>query len=131
VFFFGCNMDPSGTKEFIPGPVVDRCFSRHAKDYAELSATPDGFESFVDAVSLMQRTEPNYTVLDLAGIQVPVTIVHAEHDEFITPDHAAYLARSVPGADLVVLPDVSHFAPLQRPEQFNHAMLAFVDKVLA
>ena len=32
VFFFGCNMDPSGTKEFAPTPVIDRCFSRHAKD---------------------------------------------------------------------------------------------------
>jgi pimeloyl-ACP methyl ester carboxylesterase len=26
---------------------------------------------------------------------------------------------------------VSHFAPLQRPEQFNHAILAFLDKRLS
>src|ERR1700761_375395 len=47
VFFFGCNMDPSGTKPFVPTPVIERCFSRHAKDYAQLSATPDDFEAFV------------------------------------------------------------------------------------
>ncbi|TIT69516.1 MAG: alpha/beta hydrolase, partial [Mesorhizobium sp.] len=41
VFFFGCNMDPSGTKDFEASPVIERCFSRHKKDYAELSATPD------------------------------------------------------------------------------------------
>src|SRR4029078_6208470 len=24
VFFFGCNMDPSGTKEFVPTPSIER-----------------------------------------------------------------------------------------------------------
>ena len=33
-----------------------RCFGRHVKDYARLSATPDQFEAFADAVGLMQRT---------------------------------------------------------------------------
>ena len=61
VFFFGCNMDPSGTKEFVPTPIIDRCFGRHAKDYAQLSATPDDFDAFVGAVSEMMRTQPNYS----------------------------------------------------------------------
>jgi hypothetical protein len=34
-------------------------------------------------------------------------------------------------AELINLHDVSHFAPLQRPEQFNSAMLAFLGKALA
>jgi pimeloyl-ACP methyl ester carboxylesterase len=41
VFFFGCNMDPSGVKEIEASPVLDRCFHRHAEDYARLSTTPD------------------------------------------------------------------------------------------
>lgn len=130
VFFFACNMDPSGGKEFVPTPVVDRCFARHTREYAELSATPDQFGALVEAVGLMQRTQPNYSAADLAGIRVPVTIVQGEHDEFIKLDHAEYLARSIPRAELVVLPDVSHFAPLQRPESFNDVMLGFVAKVL-
>ena len=130
VFFFACNMDPSGVKAFEPAPILDRCFSRHAKDYAELSATPDRFKAFVEAVSLMQRTQPNYSTRDLAEINVPVAIVQGEYEEFIKRDHAEYLARSIPNADLIVLNGVSHFAPLQRPEQFNAVMLAFVDKVL-
>ncbi|QCI69489.1 alpha/beta fold hydrolase [Phreatobacter stygius] len=130
VFFFGCNMDPSGTRAMTePNPVVGRCFARHARDYAELSATSDQFQAFVGAVGLMMRTEPNYAAPDLAGIGVPVRIVQSEHDEFITSEHAEYLARTIPGADLVVLPDVSHFAPLQRPQQFNAAMLAFLGKI--
>ena len=121
VFFFACNMDPSGTKEFESTPVVDRCFSRHVKDYAQLSATPDQFEAFAEAVGLMQRTQPNYSAQDLTEIRVPVTVVQAEHDEFIKLAHAEYLAQSIPGASLVFLPEVSHFAPLQRPDRFNQA----------
>jgi pimeloyl-ACP methyl ester carboxylesterase len=40
VFYFACNMDPSGVKPFEATPTLNRCFARHAKDYAELSATP-------------------------------------------------------------------------------------------
>jgi pimeloyl-ACP methyl ester carboxylesterase len=131
VFFFGCNMDPGGTKEFVPTPVIDRCFSRHAKDYAQLSATPDDFNAFVGAVSEMMKTQPDYSAHDLARIRVPVAIVQSEHDEFIKPEHADYLARSIPGAELILLRGVSHFAPLQRPEQFNRAIHTFLDKVLS
>jgi pimeloyl-ACP methyl ester carboxylesterase len=131
VFFFGCNMDPSGTKEITEYPlIIQRCFSRHTKDYEQLSATPDQFNEFTNAVGLMQRTQPNYSAEDLGRISVPVTIVHSEHDEFIKREHADYLARSIPHAEFVYLTGVSHFAPLQRPEQFNSVMLTFLGKVL-
>ncbi|MBA8881917.1 alpha/beta fold hydrolase [Phyllobacterium myrsinacearum] len=129
VFFFACNMDPSGTKEVEPSPLLDRCFARHVKDYAALSATPDNFKEFLAAVGVMMKTEPNYTADDLAKISVPVAIVLGEHDEFIKPEHAAYLARTIPGAELITLPGVSHFAPLQRSELFNDAVLGFLDKL--
>lgn len=131
VFFFGCNMDPSGAKEVAqPNPILNRCFGRHAKDYAQLSATPDQFKAFAEAVGEMMRTQPNYAARDLARIHVPVAIAHSEHDEFIKPEHAQYLARSIPRGELILLPGVSHFAPLQRPEQFNSAMRTFLSKVL-
>lgn len=130
VFFFACNMDPGGTKEFEFTPVIGRCLNRHKIDYAQLSATPDRFDEFFEAVGLMQRTQPNYSAADLSRINVPVAIVHGEHDEFIKREHAEYLARSIPSAEFIYLPGVSHFAPLQRPEQFNTAVLAFLDGVL-
>ncbi len=129
VFFFGCNMDPSGTKEFEFTPNVQRCFARHQKDYAALSATPDEFDAFADAVSLMMQTEPNYSAEKLSKIRVRVAIVQSEHDEFIKPEHAEYLAKSIPGAELLMLPAVSHFAPLQRPGEFNQILKAFLKKV--
>lgn len=131
VLYFGCNMDPSGTKEFRTTPVVDRCFARHARDYAELSETPDEFKELVDAVTRMQQSEPDYSAQELAWIRVPVTVVHAEHDEFIERAHAEYLARTIPGAELSILAGVSHFAPLQRPELFDEAMFSLLSRANA
>ncbi len=131
VFFFASNMDLSGVNQITePIQTLDRCFGRHAKDYAQLSATPDQFKAFVEAVTFMMNTQSKYSAQDLAQISVPVAIVQSEHEEFIRPEHAEYLARSIPNAELVVLGGVSHFAPLQRPHQFNTAMLAFVGKIL-
>lgn len=129
VFFFACNMDPSGVKPFEATPTLDRCFARHVKDYAQLSATPDHFKDFVEDVGLMQRTQPNYSAHDLAKISVPIAIAQSEHDEFIKREHAEYLAQSIPNAEFILLKDVSHFAPLQRPQQFNAAILEFLGKL--
>ncbi|MFT3895690.1 MAG: alpha/beta hydrolase [Anaerolineales bacterium] len=129
VLYFACNMDLSGTKEFVFTEVIGRCLSRHKKDFAELSSTPEEFEAFSDAVGLMHSTQPNYTAEDLARINVPVTVMQSEYDEFIKREHAEYLARSIPNAEYVFLPGVSHFAPLQRPELFNEAMLSFLRNI--
>jgi pimeloyl-ACP methyl ester carboxylesterase len=131
VFFFACNMHPDGVKPFEVTPTLNRCFARHTADYTQLSGTPENFKNFVEDVSLMQRTQPNYSAADLAKISVPVLIVQSEHDEFIKREHAEYLAQSIPNAEFVLLESVSHFAPLQRPAQFNRAMLAFLGKVAA
>jgi len=111
-------------------PLLSRCLSRHAQDYAELSATPDQFHVFAEAVGVMMKTQPNYSVQDLSRVSVPVLIVQAEHDEFIKTEHAEYLAHNIPNAKLLVLSGISHFAPLQRPQQFNAAMLAFLSSIL-
>ncbi|MEX3931704.1 alpha/beta fold hydrolase [Paraburkholderia phymatum] len=129
VFFFACNMDPGGAKEFVPTPVIERCFKRHREDYEALSATPDDFDAFVAAVSEMQRTQPNYSADDLARIGVRVVVAIGEDDEFIRQEHAAYLAQTIPDAELIVLPNVSHFAPLQRPALFNGVIERFAGTV--
>ena len=86
-------------------------------------------KEFVDAVSLMMKTQPNYSAEKLAKIKVPVTVAQAEGEEFIKPEHAEYLAKTIPQAELVFLPGVSHFAPLQRPEVFNRAVLGFLKRI--
>ena len=76
----------------------------------------------------MMKTQPNYSTRDLAEIHAPLTIEQVEHDEFIKREHAEYLAHYITNAELNVLSGVSHFS-LQRPEQFDHALLAFLGKI--
>ncbi len=132
VFFFACNMDPSGVKAVDESnPLIGRCFSRHAMDYAALSATrpvseamPDqgDFQSLVDAVTAMQRSQPNWSAADLASVTRQVAIVASENDEFIRSEHLQYLARTIRTATYRQLEGVSHFAPIQDPALFNIAM---------
>jgi pimeloyl-ACP methyl ester carboxylesterase len=61
---------------------------------------------------------------------VPVAIVQSENDEFIKYEHAEYLARNIPNAEFIFLAGVSHFAPLQRPDQFNKVLLKFLGEIL-
>lgn len=128
VFFFACNVAPDGALPFVMTPVIGNCLTRHKADYAALSATPADFDAFMDAVGLMQRSEPNLSDADLAAVRVPVTVAHSTGDEFIRAEHASYLAATIPGATLVTLDGVSHFAPLQRPEVFNTAVLEFLER---
>jgi pimeloyl-ACP methyl ester carboxylesterase len=129
LFSFGGSSDVGGVNEISdPPPILRRIFGRHMRDYARLSATPDGFDEFAAAVDLMMKTQPDYSAQDLGKIRVPVAIVHAEREEFVRLEHAEYLARSIPGAELIVLPGVSHFAPLQRPRQFNRALIAYLER---
>lgn len=126
VFYFGCNMDQDGTHEMIElGPTVMACFTRHRADYERLSQNPEGFDELVEAVTTMQKTQPNYSESDLKKISVPVIIVHSESDEFIKEDHSRYLARSIPNAEFLLLRDVSHFSPLQRPGLFNQVLFKY------
>ena len=126
VFFFACNVDATGTLPFEMTETIGRCLSRHQRDYAALSPAPDGFQRMADDLQVMQREQPNDSAAELAAIAVPVTVAQAENDEFIRPDHARYIAATIPGARHVELPGVSHFAPIQRPDVFNGAVIAFL-----
>jgi len=128
VFAFAANMDPSGVKsDTETNPIFSRFEVQAAGQYARLSPTPDGFQAFAQAITRMWAAEPNYKAADLAGIRTPVAIVDGDHDEAIRREHTEYMARTIPGAKLIVLPGLSHFAMLQDPGLFNAAMLGFLD----
>ena len=131
VFFFACKMDPSGNRPFELTPIVQRCFNRHSKDYAALSAEAETFKDFVDAVGLMHRTQPNYSAADLARVQPPVQSCPSRARRV---HQAGALCLSCQGAFPMqmysILSDVSHFAPLQRPEKFNAELRDFLGAIL-
>ncbi|MGN6479061.1 alpha/beta fold hydrolase [Luteibacter sp.] len=130
LFFFACNVDPGGVKPFEFTPVIGRILENHRSTYARLSPHPERFDEVFEAVQAMQSTQPDYTSAQLATINVPTVVALGEADEFIRLDHAEYLARALPNATFRLLPDVTHFAPLQRPALFNAAVLEFLAAAL-
>jgi pimeloyl-ACP methyl ester carboxylesterase len=65
-------------------------------------------------------------LLALKAIDTPVLVVDGDHDEAIKRAHTEYIAATIPHAGLLILPNVSHFALLQDPDQFNFAILHFL-----
>ena len=127
VFAFAANMDPSGVKEDVEtNPTFDRFERRAAVEYRSLARPPSAYVDFQAAIERMWSKEPNYTAADLAKIAVPVAIADGDHDEAIKREHTEYLAHSIPGAQLIILPDASHFAFLQQPDAFNAAVIGFL-----
>jgi pimeloyl-ACP methyl ester carboxylesterase len=96
-------------------------------EYKRLSKTPDQYDAFVEQIGKMWTSEPAWTTEQLAAIKVPTAIVLGDHDEAITREHTEYLAKTIPGAKLVILPDVSHFAMLQDPAGYTQAIRDFID----
>ncbi len=92
-----------------------------------MSPTPTQYQTFLAEINKMWDTQPNWTKEQLSKIRVPTAIVLGDHDEAIKRDHTDYMASVIPGAKLIILKDVSHFAMLQDPEGYTKAVLDFVD----
>ncbi len=127
LFAFGANTNVAGLK---PNVDKDPTFAKYieiaGKDYERLSKTPKDYNDFVAAISQMWATQPDYKPEQLAKITAPVAIADGEHDEAIRQEHNVEMAKAIPGAKLVILPGVSHFAMLQDPKLFTQAVLEFL-----
>lgn len=128
LFAFGANYNPDGVK---PSVDTDATFGayveRAAADYAKLSKTPKQFDDFVGQISEMWATQPNFTPEQLKSIKVPVAISDGEYDEAIKLEHTKQMAAYIPNSELILMPNLSHFAMWQDPEAFNKAVLDYLD----
>jgi pimeloyl-ACP methyl ester carboxylesterase len=127
IFAFAANTVTSGVQEGVEkNPTFARYIERAGHEYARLSATPTQYDEFVAQISKMWNTEPNWTDAQLQSIKTPVLVVDGDHDEAIKRAHTEYIAATIPGAGLLILPNVSHFAFLQDPVLFDDALLHFL-----
>ncbi len=127
LFAFGANFNPAGLRDDVAAnPTFNRYIEQAGRDYRRLSKTPDEYDAFVEQISAMWSSEPDYAPAELATISVPTMIADGAHDEGIRQEHTKELAALIPGATLLILPDVSHFAMWQNPAEFNQAVLDFL-----
>lgn len=129
VFAYAANTQTSGVKEGVENnPTFAAYIERAGQEYARLSPTPKEYPAFVEQIGHMWASQPNWSDADLARIKAPVLIVDGDHDEAIKREHTEYMAATIPGAGLLILPNVSHFAFLQDPGLFNAALEHFLDE---
>jgi pimeloyl-ACP methyl ester carboxylesterase len=127
VFAFAANTLTSGVQQGVEkNPTFARFIERAGHEYAKLSATPKEYDAFVKQISHMWDSEPNWTEAQLRSIHAPVWVVDGDHDEAIKRAHTEYIAATIPGAGLLILPNVSHFAFIQDPALFNAVLLRFL-----
>lgn len=66
---------------------------------------------------------------DVAGLPVPALVVRGEHSQLYGPATAAWLAGTIPGADLAVIAGAGHAPHLERPEAFNSVLAGFAERL--
>ncbi|MGY1740723.1 MULTISPECIES: alpha/beta fold hydrolase [unclassified Blastococcus] len=65
------------------------------------------------------------------SLRVPTLVVWGDRDRLVDPALAPRLARTVPGARLLLLPGVGHVAMLEAPEETARAVLGMVEDAAA
>lgn len=130
LFAFGANYNVSGVKPTVESdPVFGLAVGMAMENYQKLSPTPGEFENFMKQISAMWFSQPDFKPEQLAKIKAPTVIADGQFDEAIKQEHTAELAKLVPGARLLIMPNVSHMAMWQNPDLFNREMTAFLDSL--
>jgi pimeloyl-ACP methyl ester carboxylesterase len=66
---------------------------------------------------------------DLARIHVPTLIIVGADDAITPPDESRKMAEKLSNAELVIVPEAGHLAPLENPRVCNEAILGFLGRL--
>jgi 3-oxoadipate enol-lactonase len=64
----------------------------------------------------------------LPAIDVPTLVIVGQEDTITPLDAASRLAREIPHARLVVIPDAGHLSPVENPTAVNAAIAAYLEE---
>lgn len=70
---------------------------------------------------------PRMQPAELASLRVPVLVLAGEKDVIKTA-HTQLIAASIPGAQVRILPGLTHYAPQEDPVGFNNVVLEFLGR---
>jgi len=127
----GANFDTAGIPEEIQSQLSS--VPPDSDDFAMMRTTyeavsPDGPEHwpvlFAKFIEMASR-EPHIPPSDLNGIEAPVLIL-AGDDDLASLEHTIELFRSIPNAELAIVPGTSHFLAMEKPDVVNRLILDFI-----
>jgi len=83
IFAFAANTVTSGVKDDVEkNPTFAAFIKRAGHEYEAYSATPKEYGAFVEQISKMWASQPNWTDAQLKTITAPVLVVDGDHDDF-------------------------------------------------
>jgi pimeloyl-ACP methyl ester carboxylesterase len=131
--------------------VLPKIFELLRADYAEgvrfinsrafSRSTPEALKDAARARSL--ETRPQVTIGDytacngfdvmerIGALRVPTLVICGEDDQLTPPKYARYLARTIPGAVLVMVEQAGHYVHLEQPAVANQAIRDFLTTLVA
>jgi pimeloyl-ACP methyl ester carboxylesterase len=126
---YGANYNTSGVRADVgESELFNAYVERALADYAALSPAPENVDGFLENISNMWATEPDFSAEQLGGITTPTLILDGWQEEAIYPEHAFEMASLIPTAELQLMPGVGHFAMFHTPEMFNSIVLNFLGR---
>ncbi len=127
LFVFGSNYNADGSKHARPHTQTFASYALKCRtDYERMSATPRQWNASVEWLAPVWKTPMGFSKDQLKSIAAPTVIGDGDHDEIIVRDQIEEMAKLIPHAQLLVLPDTSHFAMWQDPTAFNKALVEFL-----
>ena len=75
-----------------------------------------------DLMAMAER--PDSTEL-LTSIRIPTLVIVGQDDVLTTPADAERIAKGIPGAKLVIIPEAGHLSNMEQPDLFNRAVEEF------
>jgi len=127
--YIGQNANPAGlrpealpmlmgmTRETAP-PIFEQLYS---------AVSPDGPEHFgvvFEKLTELWKTDQGIPLEELRGLSTPTLVVVGD-DDIVSIEHAADMYRTIPDAQLAVVPGTSHALPMEKPDVLNRLVLDF------
>ena len=75
----------------------------------------------------LMLNEPNITKSELNKIQNPVLVIAGEKDE-VKEEHTKEIQQNIKNAELLIIPNSTHYVPFEQPKVLNEAILKFLKK---
>jgi pimeloyl-ACP methyl ester carboxylesterase len=86
------------------------------------SVPPDTYRKAVHLLTTFDRRR------ELADIKVPALLIAGSDDKTAPPSVMERMAQKIPGAEYVLLEGCGHLGPMDQPDVFNAALLAFLKR---
>ncbi len=108
-----------------PPTAEDTAFAFKRERYKQVAPDPDHWPRIWEKVANLRWN--GFSNDELASIKAPLLVGLGDRD-FVRLEHAVSVSRLVPNAELAVVPDAGHFAPMSEPERVIPIVKHFLEK---